>query len=120
MDSGVLVYGDVTFDTVGCVHSECLKSNTVNLYSSNFSKEFLLFQPRSGPHQLDVRGGGWGGDGRVRAVAEDADRRLGRGALPRHHRREPHGDDQLQDGQAAADHLQLLPLLPRRRGLHHR
>ena len=30
MDSGVLVYGDVTFDTVGCVHSEWRKSNTVN------------------------------------------------------------------------------------------
>ena len=36
------------------------------------------------------------------------------------HRGQFHGDDQLQDGQAAADHLQLLPLLPRRRRLHHR
>ena len=30
------------------------------------------------------------------------------------------GDGILQDGQAAADHLQLLPLLSRRGGLHHR
>ena len=39
MDSGVLVYGDVTFDTVGCVHSEWLNCNTVNW---SFIKDFLL------------------------------------------------------------------------------
>ena len=33
---------------------------------------------------------------------------------------QPHGHDQLQDRQAAADHLQLLPLLARHGGHHHR
>lgn len=45
---------------------------------------------------------GPGGPGAVHGAAGDADRHLGRPALRRHHPRQPHGHDQLQDGQAAA------------------
>ena len=37
-----------------------------------------------------------------------------------HRHREYHGDGQLQDGQAAAEHLQLLPLQSGGGGLRHR